>query len=465
MKGLLRAALSLVLVIAIASPAAGGCCDDFWSCAGAIATGGLSCAAQAALAALQALIQQTISARDAMTQKYEAQLQATLDELTVQIAQIKEEIQRLDQQIDKAVADGEKISHADQDSIRASLASVSASARLGPTPTHTPSKSGATLKTAEKVGAASPSASSTLAGSGPQNLTGLSTPAGTASSTFAGMSAAALQALQSDPSIAYLQQRLDDLKKHKDALVDQIRHKEADAMALEMNAATATADQARAAYAAQILKPINDVLAWLQAALANPLSAGSVVTSAMALLGDAAQGVENLARRFVGALEQAGNASLSAAQPQVDELQKVAAEAQSVLAEMQKMTALRTALERQALARNLPSPASTPSSLRRLKSSAPLADRARTLGAGLAALKPQFQKFEKTRGAVDVGPFRPQLARQFDGYFRGKAPADARKTLADLILEARRRYASDPKTLAAVEKLLNDEARARGVPL
>jgi hypothetical protein len=34
----------------------------------------------------------------------------------------------------------------------------------------------------------------------------------------------------------------------------------------------------------------------------------------------------------------------------------------------------------------------------------------------------------------------------------------------ELLAEARRRFASDPKTLLAVEWMLNDEARARGVP-
>ena len=69
------------------------------------------------------------------------------------------------------------------------------------------------------------------------------------------------------------------------------------------------------------------------------------------------------------------------------------------------------------------------------------------------------------KGSVDVSAYRPRLASEFDGYFRGKSPADGRKKLADLTAEARRRFASDPKTLAAVLNLLNAEARARGVPL
>src|SRR5664279_3807902 len=45
MKYAFRALLAVVLVVSLtAGPVATACCDDFWSCAGAVLSGGLTCA-------------------------------------------------------------------------------------------------------------------------------------------------------------------------------------------------------------------------------------------------------------------------------------------------------------------------------------------------------------------------------------------------------------------------------------
>jgi hypothetical protein len=427
-------------------PASAGCCDDFWSCAGAVATAGLSCAAQAALDALQALIRQTTSTRDDLNRRYEATLQAELDDLKAQIAEVDAEIKALLQQVEKALADGDRIFHEDQDVIRASLASTRAGLAGTPQPPANPSRQPSALRIAPTP-TRTPTSPPSIAG--PQKV-----------------SVSALLELQADPSLQQLRQRLDKLKAEKEALMKQILRKEAESGGLQMTQANAVATAARAAFAAQIWEPIGVLLGPLEAALTDPLNAAGVVNSTIALLDRLAKGVETLITRFVGALEQAGNQSLSVVQPEVDALRKVAAEAQAILDMMRKMTALRTAAARQALVKTLPATFSASSSApRRLKSPAPLADRARAFGAPLAALKPGFERFTRTLGAVDTAPFRQRLAGEFDGYFRGKSPADAKKKLGELTAEARRRFASDPKKLAAVEKLLNDEARARGVPV
>jgi hypothetical protein len=112
--------------------------------------------------------------------------------------------------------------------------------------------------------------------------------------------------------------------------------------------------------------------------------------------------------------------------------------------------------------------AATPSAVSvtvRLRASVALGAASRKVPPRFTALRPELQKLSQMKATADVSRFRPRLAGDLDGFFRGKTPADGKKKLAELTAEARRRFASDPKTLAAVEKLLSDEARARGVPL
>lgn len=51
------AAIALAATLGLARPAQAGCCDDFWSCLGAVATAGLTCEVQAIVASVQKLAQ------------------------------------------------------------------------------------------------------------------------------------------------------------------------------------------------------------------------------------------------------------------------------------------------------------------------------------------------------------------------------------------------------------------------
>ncbi len=228
----------------------------------------------------------------------------------------------------------------------------------------------------------------------------------------------------------------------------------------------AATQAAQDAYVSKFLKPLDDFLALLQQFLSHPLDFKGLGQSGETLFNDAFPIVEGLADRAEKQIVQVGDDALLTLHDPVEGLRKLAADAQNILDTMKKMTTLKTATERHTLAVNaVVPPAPTPSPLRKITRSATLTAKAKTLGAGLAALKPDVLRLAQPPATLNVAPFRQQLAGQFDGFYRGKSPADAKKKRDELIAEARRRFASDPKTLAAVEKLLNDEARARGVPL
>ena len=71
--------------------------------------------------------------------------------------------------------------------------------------------------------------------------------------------------------------------------------------------------------------------------------------------------------------------------------------------------------------------------------------------------RPEFDRIKaSTLTKFDVVPFRTRVGSDLDAMFLGKSPADQRKKRDELLAEARRRYASDPKTLQAVGALLFD---------
>jgi len=256
-----RSALALLLAGALAAAPASACCDDFWSCVGAVATAGLSCAAEAALAVLQAVIDKVVKAESDSSDIFQAELMKSDAEIRAEIAQTQAQLAQVDVEIKNVLADADKIYNEDQAAIRAALLSA---------------KSG--------------QARTALVSAGP-------TPT-----------------------------------------------------------------------------PRPGAVARLGAEVSLPPGGGGG------------------AQRFAG-----------------------------------------------------------------------LETSARGLHTKIETLRPEIRRLSVRPGALDVAPYRLRLAGEFDGFFRGKTPADAKKKRDELLLEARRRFASNPKTLAAVEKLLNDEARTRGV--
>ena len=98
-----------------------------------------------------------------------------------------------------------------------------------------------------------------------------------------------------------------------------------------------------------------------------------------------------------------------------------------------------------------------------LKSSSRLLATAKNLRPGLMTIRPDLKRLAAQMQPPDLAPIRTKLATSFDQYFKDKSPAQAQTIRDELILEARQRYNADQTLLAKIEKLINDEARARGV--
>ena len=98
-----------------------------------------------------------------------------------------------------------------------------------------------------------------------------------------------------------------------------------------------------------------------------------------------------------------------------------------------------------------------------LKSSSRSAATAKNLRPGLMTIRPDLKRLAAQMQPPDLAPIRTKLATSFDQYFKDKSPAQAQTIRDQLILEARQRYNADQTLLAKIEKLINDEARARGV--
>jgi hypothetical protein len=447
MKGSLRVALALVLAAAISLPASAGCCDDFLSCAATVVTSGVSCAIELALEAVSSLIRKVQDNRSATSTAYLGGLEATIVEMKAALARLDQEIRDAMREIDQARNDAEKIFKEDADSIRMKLAETKAHAAIAAS------------------GGVKTSSSGVMGSVAKRNIQPVPTqpPAAAQTRSVSAAEMAALTALASDDSLATLRHRIESLKQRKDALSASISKTEAEMVGLQI----AAAEAARASLRNDFLKPVDDLLASLIAALRNPLNAPGLVVAAVGLLDGALDGFHSRAEPLADAAAQAADRAVAKKTPSTQEMQKLAEDARKTLAAMRKAQGYRETRDRQAVVRGLGVlPASTPSAISqaaRLRSSVTFKTSLAKVSPRFAALKPEFQRLSQVTRTVDVSPFRQRLAGEFDGFFRGKSPADSKKKLSELLAESRRRFASDPKTLAAVEKMLNDEARVRGV--
>ncbi|HQQ79222.1 MAG TPA: hypothetical protein PLB01_17875, partial [Thermoanaerobaculia bacterium] len=81
--------------------------------------------------------------------------------------------------------------------------------------------------------------------------------------------------------------------------------------------------------------------------------------------------------------------------------------------------------------------------------------------ARIAELKKSAEALPATARTPDVAPFRAKVSADLAAQFKGKSAPAAAATRDALLAEARRRFGSDPKTLAGVEKLITDASTVR----
>ena len=139
-----------------------------------------------------------------------------------------------------------------------------------------------------------------------------------------------------------------------------------------------------------------------------------------------------------------------------------------ILGEMRKSARFKTVAERRNVLSQVNSVLSTPATGQsaaavELRGVQDLRYAVKTISSDLRSLRPQMQRLTTAPPPPDLRPAQAQVKEHFDQYLSGKPPSEGRKMREQLIGEARVRYGTDPSTLAAVEKLINDEARARGV--
>ncbi len=438
MARLVRIVLALLLAATLATSPAPACCTDFWSCTEAVATAGVSCAVEAAVNAIKDLINQIGGQRDDAQARAEAALQSTLDQLAAEVAQVDSELKQLAQQVDKDRDEGEQIYRKDTYNLGAAVALA-------------------------RPAAATPTAAAGEAREG-HAITQLAPTPAPAPNPFLRASVAELPALSSDDSLKRLRDKLDELKKQKEALVSKMQQIETQEAGSQVAAA---AQAARDSLQNDFVKPVTDLLTALTEALSNPLGAASLIASAIGLLEDALGGLQNQTQPKLDAVGSAANGAAADLGPPLDQLRQTAADAEKTLATMRLAAMALTASGRQAFVRSLalagkPTPALTGTRIR-LSATAGLSAVSSKPVTKLVALRPDLRRLSQPARPVETSAFRMKITSDFDSFFRGKSAADARKKRDELLLEARRRFATNPKSLAAVEKLINDEARARGV--
>ena len=228
-------------------------------------------------------------------------------------------------------------------------------------------------------------------------------------------------------------------------------------------AAERSANASRAAFAAQFLVGIGQLVVLLQDGISNPVKAVAIVGPALGAL----TGLEKVLTADLGAALQreadtrAGLAD--APHADADTAKAHADRARDVLAKLRRAVLLQTVVERQTLAKEtLTSPTPAPVTRPRLAlaSAAALSTFSRSLPARAASLRAPLLRV-KAAGPPDVTPFRAKVSADFAAQFKGKNAPAAAATRDALLAEARRRFASDPKTLAGVEKLITDASKVR----
>ncbi len=439
--------MAVLLAALLAEQPAAACCDDVLSCAGAVASGGLTCAIEVALDGLKALLDRATRERDDTSKAFEDGVQASIQETKSALDAWKKVA--ADAAADAAASARKAADLVNEDQARlkrlvglspaavpapaapaaGSKLGTSATAKAYATPTPTP-------KTAVRAGAAALPANQAM-------LTDLITPQEAAK-------------IVHDDSPEQLRREIEREK----AKAQGLEMSSAQAAEKAKQAADMSALASRASFAAGFVAGMAGLIVAIQKGISNPLGAIGALAAAVEAIGL----VEKALTELQPLLDQEAQkrADLAdAPRPDADAARAAAQKARDLLAKLEKIVRLRTLLERQtefraALVTTTPGP-----SLRaRLATSARLADFTRPVKLRLGTLKADTRKLALVR-PPDVTPFRTKLAAGLDAQFKGKSPAAAAATRDALLADARRRYASDPKTLAGVEKIVIDAAARR----
>ncbi len=414
------------------------CCDDFWTCAEAVATGGLSCAVEAALG----VVQQALNAAQALLANVNATTQAQIAEQNAALQAV------LDQQ--QAVINNTKAEARVGEQLLAAYSKTVIG--KGAVPVLAPGAAG-NATAAEKTG------EGTRMPPTPPN-------GGVAPG------ASALHGSDVTKAPPTLEQALAALRAELAPLLTQEQKLEASTGLLEAKAATER-QASIAAVTAQVYnlftRPLGDAIAAMQIAIKSPDQIvdfagriGKVVNDLGAIESTAVAGVFSL---FHDRLQKVADLPAASVE-QLDALRAKIAKVDNEIAEL-------LAKERIAEAQQLLSNAHrlSISNLTYVPGQHPVTKVTTsrvsafttTFGPSLASIQSQLRPYMKPLQGHDTSAYPGRMAPQWNQYFAGMSkPAGVLQRDA-LLAEARQRFASKPETLKAVEALIRREAAARGV--
>jgi hypothetical protein len=448
------AAWTLAGVMSAATAARAGCCDDFWSCAAAVATGGLSCQIQAIVDTVKTLSQVVVN---------------LLNDLTSKTAEIVNDARNA---VTQAAADVGQIGNQAASELATTANRAHAIAYPSPmavAPARGPGVTGPGVAIQEApLRTAGPPAPPTLGGGGvaraPEALAKPADPATVKS---------ALQRAD-----AYVQ----DLKSKQDGMGRQVTAAGNSALnALSRH--VQVAQQIAVDAALEPLKLLRDSLTDL---LAHPERIFDPTAQIDADVTRISNEVTAMLDRMTTEITTEANAQLEASRGIVQQMQDHAAAGSSIADSMQRLAHSRSQPDLDALAHlvpNLvPSPTAAPGprDLSAVVVPVGIMGRHDLVVAALARSQPQnltvVMRHKATvadiatkwagikaqaKVAARVDPAHAQrVDQELSVKFRGKPPAEVQRQKQLLIEEAKKRFAGDPKTLQKLLQYIESHAQA-----
>ncbi len=436
-------ALALLGSLGMADVARAGCCDDFWSCLGAVASAGLSCQVQQIIDSVKAMKQlvETVT-NDFRTRTGDviAQAQKAITDATNDLKQVREQSLTT---VQKAVADAHELANPPRNAVLA----------------------GPGLAAVKPIG---------VSAAAPALPPGAAPPSGIAVTAPAAQRAADAKAIQD--ALARADTYVQDLRAKANAPHGDVAN--AERAALE-----AAARHVRTAQQIGIdvaMAPLNMLRESLVDLLTHPERIFDPTAQIEADIQRITAEVPALMDRIAGEVTQEAMADLDRAKQSLQQLQDAAAASASVVGAMQKVSSSRLQSDLNALDRLVPRPppgvalASRPimfpvgiSGNRQIIATAfaraevgklPVVLQHRAAVNDIATRWQAIKVRIKAPVPIEAGSTQ-KVDHDLSQMFVGKQKGDIDKKKQELLEEAKKRFASDPKTLEKVQKYIETHAK------
>ena len=459
-------ATAAVAACATLPSAAWACCDDFWSCAGAVASGGLTCVLEETKKAADKLLRDARDAQNRIRQDYQNSRNDMNNRVNQSRSDANNSVQNAVQKTAAATAKTQNLARvpvvALNTSAGAMAGAVAAAAAAtqgkpaGPVPQSI--TSGANIATLPR----------TVAGAGgdPQQAPA---PAQALGALAAGGAQMRIE-LPADPQdVRNILQRAAE---RTAALEREIQAKQVPSIAANLRTLDSTLiDGLRNLdnlIQQLVFGPIEGILNTL--AKADPTGLTSLIGAATTGLDNALTALSGQIFSSMQALDQALLGTIGQVEAQVNQALGLGNAAELIAKLAQDLSQDKTQKNLKALEQVLP-PDPLASVLRASAAGAMVPAAALTRPVALSGsaermrstLMPLSQSFKNRPPQMsmrpDITPYRMKTDGLIDGQYRGLNAAQAEAKRSELLAEARRRFASDPQTLAEAERLLNNGAQ------